>query len=201
MEQPKKAAEPIAATKQHCAYCFDVLIAYLNKKPLPEFPKNLPKVRVPLFVTWNVEKGDELRGCIGTFEPGEISHLLSQYALISSQEDTRFRPVKLDEVKELSVSVSLLVNFQKRKDAYDWELGKNGIIIKFTEEGEEYEGTFLPEVATEQNWDKDTTLKYLIRKAGYNGNFKNALGKIDLETYESSKCSLSYADYKKELKQ
>jgi AMMECR1 domain-containing protein len=31
----------------------------------------------------------------------------------------------------------------------------------------EYDATFLPEVAAEENWDIPTTLMYLINKAGY----------------------------------
>jgi hypothetical protein len=31
----------IQATKTHCQYCFDVIVAKLNNKPLPEYPKTL----------------------------------------------------------------------------------------------------------------------------------------------------------------
>lgn len=64
----------IHATKTHCAYCFDVLIAKLNNQPLPEYPKTLIDCEVPLFVTW--KKNHQLRGCIGTFSPARLSKLL-----------------------------------------------------------------------------------------------------------------------------
>ena len=35
-------------------------------------------------------------------------------------------------------------------------------------DGNNYSGTFLPEVMTENDFTKDDTLKHLIRKAGYN---------------------------------
>ena len=60
----------------------------------------------------------------------------------------------------------------------------------------EYESTFLPEVASEQKWDKLETLKNLIRKTGYRKNYEEILDKIILTTYESSKAKLSYKDYK-----
>jgi len=47
-------------------FCFDVLISELEKKKKPIYPEHLPKVKVPIFVTWHKD-GDELRGCIGTF--------------------------------------------------------------------------------------------------------------------------------------
>ena len=57
-------AKKIESTKEHCAYCFDVLLAQLNKKPIPEFPSTIPNVSCPIFVTW-MKNGDDLRGCIG----------------------------------------------------------------------------------------------------------------------------------------
>ena len=69
-------------------------------------------------------------------------------------KDSRFDPVTIDEVPQLSVNVSLLINFTEQKDVNDWEIGKHGIIIKSTLKGRSYSGTFLPEVAKEQNWSK-----------------------------------------------
>lgn len=62
----------IESTKEHCSYCFDVLLAHLNKKAIPEYPSTLPNVTCPLFVTWMINI-DELRGCIG-LPPKEISY-------------------------------------------------------------------------------------------------------------------------------
>lgn len=65
-------------------------------------------------------------------------------------KDTRFNPVSIEEVPQLSVNVSLLINFTEQKDVDDWEVGKHGIIIKSNLKGRSYSGTFLPEVAKEQ---------------------------------------------------
>lgn len=48
---------------------------------------------------------------------------------------------------KLSVGVSFLVNFKPNLGAYDWEVGKNGIILILKRNNREYEATFLPEVA------------------------------------------------------
>jgi uncharacterized protein (TIGR00296 family) len=103
------------ATKEHCKYCFDVLIAKLTNKDLPPYPNGLADSNVPIFVTWKIK--DELRGCIGTFAPAQLSSILSKYALISALEDDRFDPIQMSEVKLLNVGVSLLVNFQEGKHA------------------------------------------------------------------------------------
>ena len=69
----------------------------------------------------------------GTFSPAPINSLLGKYALISAFQDSRFNPISKGEVEKLSVDVSLLVNFETGKDAYDWEIGKHGIIIEFND--------------------------------------------------------------------
>ena len=117
------------STKAHCRYCFDVLLAELKNQALPPFPKDLADFEAPLFVTW--KKNGELRGCIGTFQSNLISKNLPEFALNSAFNDHRFPPIKENELGNLTCSVSFLVNFEKGTDAYDWEIGKHGIIIEF----------------------------------------------------------------------
>jgi AMMECR1 domain-containing protein len=61
----------IEASKEHCKYCFQALIAKLSKKALPAYPKELVDPTVPIFVTWKIK--EDLRGCIGTFQPSKLS--------------------------------------------------------------------------------------------------------------------------------
>ena len=77
-------------------------------------------------------------------------------------------------------------------NALDWEVGKHGIEIQFDKGNQNYSGTFLPEVAEEQQWTKEDTLKHLIKKAGFYGGLNDVLKDIKLTTYESSKTKLSY---------
>jgi len=62
--------------------------------------------------------------------------------------------------------VSLLHSFETIEDKFDWELGTHGILIETLIEGEEYGGTYLPNVPILNNWDKETTIKRLIKKSG-----------------------------------
>lgn len=105
-------------------------------------------------------------GVLGTFSSKPINTLLKKYTLTSALNDSRFEPIDLSEIPDLNVSVSLLVNFESGKDAMDWEVGKHGIEIFFKIGEDEYSATFLPEVAAEENWSKEETLRHLIRKAG-----------------------------------
>lgn len=95
-----------------------------------------------------------MRGCIGTFDNSkELGSVIPKYALIAALNDTRFDPVSLSEVQNLNVAVSILTNFNRIEDCYDWEVGKHGIEIEFIGGGRRFSGTFLPEVAKEQRWD------------------------------------------------
>jgi AMMECR1 domain-containing protein len=91
-------------------------------------------------------------------------------------EDDRFDPITIDEIPKLTVGVSLLTEFEDVESPIDWEVGIHGIEIFFTYNSNknyfnlfidrEYSGTFLPEVAEEEEWDQKKTLQYLIQKAG-----------------------------------
>lgn len=162
----------------------------------------------PLFVTWNViddedddgdddDQGVSLRGCIGTFEAQPLSSGLPSYALTSALQDTRFHPIRRDELPSLQVAVTLLTDFEPANDAMDWELGKHGLRISFVYRGRRYGATYLPDVAPEQGWTKEETVVSLMRKAGWEGN-KARWREVELRVvrYQGKKEKLGYAEYK-----
>jgi len=183
-----------------CAYCFDTIIAYFDKRevPTPSFTNDA----YPLFVTWKIKgkTGSKLRGCIGTFSPEPLHSGLKEYAKTSAFKDKRFDPLHADEVSSLSCSISLLTNFEDGTNVWDWEVGKHGIIIEFTDpKNVKRRATYLPEVAPEQGWDKLETIDSLINKAGWEGRITYSLrNSIQLQRYQSAKASLSYQDYIKQ---
>nr|CAG4719690.1 unnamed protein product [Naegleria fowleri] len=202
-------AEENRATKDMCEFCFDTIIHHLqrSKESLPSYPCD---DRFPLFVTWKkkpalrssfLDTSTEeyhLRGCIGTFSPLALSDGLRQYAIIAAFKDHRFDPIAMSEVPQLKCAVSLLVNFEEVDvgNVYDWEIGTHGIRIKFEVNGRDYGGTYLPEVAKEQEWTKEETLSSLIRKAGFKGKVtQSLLESIELERYQSSKVDMTYEEY------
>ncbi|SGZ53594.1 CIC11C00000001987 [Sungouiella intermedia] len=124
---------------------------------------------------------------------------------LSAFEDPRFPAISSSELPLLSVSVTLLDNFEPIDDPNDWEIGVHGLKVKFSANGRHFLGTFLPVVAEEQEWDKKETLWNLLRKAGYSGvsragtlDFYNkgiTEGWMDLTRYEGLKCGLDYKEY------
>ena len=127
------------------------------------------------------EQKEILRGCIGTFSNEPLKKNLMLYSLISAFKDDRFPPISMKEVPYLSVNVSLLQDFEKIKDPYDWEIGKHGVQIDFKANGKDYGSTFLPEVAKEQGWDQKQTLKELLEKAEYNGTLESIKDTLIIE--------------------
>jgi len=193
------------ASRDHCAYCFDVLLQSFDKNAQTYPPQNKHDLKFPMFITWKKHNGDEanwkLRGCIGTFSPHELVSGLKKYALTSAFKDTRFCAVSKPEVAFLKCDVSLLTNFQKGDSVDDWKVGSHGISIEFSDPHDEslcYSATYLPEVASEQGWTREQTLSELIIKSGYTKTQTSALRKrISLTRYESSKSCITYSEYKR----
>jgi AMMECR1 domain-containing protein len=79
----------------------------------------------------------------------------------------------------------------------DWQLGKHGLRMHFNYKGRRYGGTYLPDVAVEQGWDKEETLVSLMRKAGWDGKEKD-WKKVELscQRYEGMRADADYEDYK-----
>ena len=135
-----------------------------RKKPgdMSELPDSL-NVTASCFVTLHTKDG-ELRGCIGNiggFEP--LAQNALHNAINSAFGDPRFRPVSdLEELDTLEIEISVLSSPSEITSLDEFVVGKHGIIIQ--KDGRS--AVFLPQVAPEQGWDKETTLTHLSMKAG-----------------------------------
>jgi AmmeMemoRadiSam system protein B/AmmeMemoRadiSam system protein A len=113
------------------------------------------------FVTLN-ERG-RLRGCIGYVSAVQPLYETIRGAAISAAlKDPRFPPVKKDELDQLTYEISVLSPFHRIYDTDQIEVGKHGLMIC---KGHN-EGLLLPQVATDNDWDRLTFLQQTCRKAG-----------------------------------
>ena len=114
------------------------------------------------FVT--LRNNGKLRGCIGRFGDAQpLWQVVEDMAISAAIHDTRFDPVTIDELYDLSIEISILTPLQKIENIDEIILGKHGICVK---KGL-FSGTFLPQVATETGWDLEQLLGHLSRdKAG-----------------------------------
>ena len=182
----------------------------------------------PLFVTWNtLGRGGHksLRGCIGTFEPQELSEGLCSYALTSyvasslpsislrglpsserereltsdrAFDDTRFPPIARSELPALECGVTLLTDFEPCAHALDWRLGTHGLRIAFVHRGQSYGATYLPNIARDQGWSKEETVVSLMRKAGWSGRRDawRAVDDLKVDRYQGDQVKLPWAEWR-----
>jgi|YNPMSStandDraft_1061717.scaffolds.fasta_scaffold00023_39 AmmeMemoRadiSam system protein A len=130
------------------------------------------------FVTIHIN--EDLRGCIGYIQG--IKPFLQQIkdlAIQSAFHDPRFTPLTKEEFPLIKVEVTILSPFEKIENFYDFQLGKEGLYLKY----KYYSGLFLPQVATEQGWSKEEFLKNLTYKAGL---YPEILQKKETEIYKFS---------------
>ncbi len=117
------------------------------------------------FVTLR-EHGD-LRGCIGYMSPMKpLAETVREVATLAAVRDYRFPPVAPGELADIDYEVSVLSPMRRVLDVNQIQPGRDGLLIK---QGET-EGVLLPQVATENHWDRTTFLQQTCRKAGLTEN-------------------------------
>ncbi len=115
-----------------------------------------------VFVT--LKHNGVLRGCIGSIASSEPLYQEVQHAARSAAfRDPRFPPVTAEEWPAMTLEVSVLSAIEAVADPEDIELGRHGVIVQ--KDGRS--GVFLPQVARETGWDRETFLSTLCsEKAG-----------------------------------
>lgn len=114
------------------------------------------KVKQGAFVT--LRKRGVLRGCIGHIVGIEsLCDTVADMAVAAAVQDPRFPKVSMDEMKDINIEISVLSIPRRVESADEIELGKHGVIVRRGSR----QGVFLPQVATETGWDKETFLEHL----------------------------------------
>ena len=140
-----------------------VIESRLSGKKVPEFQveSTTLKEKRGAFVT--LRKHGQLRGCIGIIDAKKPLHKITEkMASAAAFDDSRFSPVSREELKDLSIEISVLTPLKEVEDINEIEVGVHGIyIVK-----DFYSGILLPQVATQHKWDRLTFLKETCHKAG-----------------------------------
>ena len=114
-----------------------------------------------VFVT--LKKHGDLRGCIGYVSPLKpLDHAVRDVAAFAAVRDQRFRPVMPAELPELSYEISVLSPMRRVLDVQQIRPGRDGLLVR--RDGSE--GLLLPQVATEEGWDRTRFLEETCVKAG-----------------------------------
>jgi AmmeMemoRadiSam system protein A len=87
-------------------------------------------------------------------------------AMSAAFNDPRFSPLGREELKDLSIEISVLTPLKEIKDINEIEVGVHGIyIVK-----DFHSGLLLPQVATQYKWNRLTFLRETCHKAGLPSN-------------------------------
>lgn len=138
--------------------------SFLKKKEIPEIKlKENEKFSKKFGVFVTLKKQNQLRGCIGFVEPiYPLKKAIVYAALQAAFNDPRFLPLEEEELKEISIEISILGDLKKVKDLKEIKLGEDGVLIK---QGI-FQALFLPQVAKETGWSLEEFLGHLCLKAG-----------------------------------
>lgn len=119
-----------------------------RKEPPPRIPPEIHRAladrRAATFVSIHTRNG-ELRGCKGTLEPwhdtveAEIIH----NAISACSRDTRFAPVRPEELDDLEIHVDVLSPMEPIQDASQLDVKRYGVLVS-TPDGRR--GVLLPDL-------------------------------------------------------
>jgi MEMO1 family protein len=113
------------------------------------------------FVT--LKRHGELRGCIGHMgDDLPLCHVVGRMALQAAFNDRRFPHLKDSELEEIAIEISVLTPLRPVAGPADIVVGRDGVMLRQSGRS----AVFLPQVATEQGWNRDEMLGHLCRKAG-----------------------------------
>lgn len=104
-----------------------------------------------------------LRGCIGTFTSNKPLYItVSEMAEAAAFKDPRFSAIKLNELDNIVIEISVLSPLKNIIGINEIEVGRDGLyIIKGLNRG-----VLLPQVAASQGWNKIQFLEHTCLKAG-----------------------------------
>jgi MEMO1 family protein len=159
------SATPLQASEKKTLLAFarETILRYLTTETVP-LARNFPgRMNVPQGAFVTLRKNGELRGCIGHIPADiELGKTVGTMALQSAFNDPRFPPLQLSEFKHIEIEISVLTPMHPIASSNEIVVGRDGVVMSKSGNS----AVFLPQVATENNWDRAEMLDNLCRKAG-----------------------------------
>jgi AmmeMemoRadiSam system protein A len=131
------------------------------------------------FVTLRIR--GRLRGCIGQLSSGiPLVRVVAHCARAAALEDPRFKPVRAEEVPEITIELSVLSELEDITPSRI-EPGRHGLVISRGQN----RGLLLPQVATEFRWNAQRFLEETCVKGGLEpGAWKDSTTRVQAFTAE-----------------
>ncbi len=136
---------------------------YVREGKLLDDATENPNLKAPRGAFVTLTEGGTLRGCIGFTEPRfPLYETVMQAAIYAATEDPRFRAVNCLELERLDYEISVLTPLSKVENPALVEVGRHGLVV--AKDGKR--GLLLPQVATENRWNREEFLRQTCLKAG-----------------------------------
>jgi len=162
---PPSSAVPLRNSEKKALLVLarDAIQRYLTTHTVPLARNFPPRMDSPQGAFVTLSKNGELRGCIGHIPPDmELGTTVGTMALQSAFNDPRFPPVQLSEVNNLEIEISVLTPMKPIASSDEIVVGRDGVLMSKSGTS----AVFLPQVATENHWDRKEMLDNLCIKAG-----------------------------------
>jgi len=139
----------------------DSILSALENREVSVDPPS-PHLAEPRGAFTSLYLNGELRGCVGYVLPvSSVYRAVVDTARAAAFEDARFRPVTIEEARQLKIELSILSPpLSISPEAV--QVGRHGLLVSRAGQ----RGLLLPQVSTERNWDRITFLQQTCRKAG-----------------------------------
>jgi len=110
----------------------DTVESYVREGKTPQLKRLTPEMQEKAGVFVSIHKLDDLRGCIGTFEPVQknIAEEIIANAISSATRDPRFPPIAPEELKDLNYSVDVLTTPESVESKDQLDPKKYGVIVE-----------------------------------------------------------------------
>ena len=150
---------------------------YLTNKTTSKLTEDDPLLNTEMGAFVTLRADEELRGCIGNITGSlPLSQTIRDMAIAAATEDPRFYPVKINELKEIKIEISVLSPLRKITDINEIVMGKHGVLVKSGFQS----GVYLPQIAVETGWNKEEFMNSLCgSKAG-----------INVDAWKKGKCEI-----------
>ena len=135
-------------------------------KSIPDFPVFVGALSEPRGAFVTLHLAGNLRGCVGQVEnPGPLGDVVARSAINAALNDTRFPPVRPEEMAQLEIEISVL-SMPERILPEAIVAGRHGLLVV----SGSARGLLLPQVASERNWTAGRLLEETCAKAGLRGD-------------------------------
>jgi AmmeMemoRadiSam system protein A len=184
---PETPSQPIAMTAEYSAEERAVLLRLARESISSIFERREISLEPPsehlaqprgAFTT--IYHHGDLRGCVGYVLPvASVYRTVAETARAAAFDDTRFPPLRWEELPGLQVSLSILSPLESIQPE-QVEIGRHGLVISLGAR----RGLLLPQVPVERNWERETFLAQTCRKAGLPDDAWRTGAKIEAFTAE-----------------